>query len=53
MNAAGILSWTDLEGTKYFEFFTVIQNEISGSFEHQTCRHLSQISDEYFQVSLR
>jgi hypothetical protein len=53
MNAAGILSWTDLEGTNYFEFLTEIHNETSGIFENQTCKCLFQISDEYLCVSCR
>jgi hypothetical protein len=42
-----------LEGADYFEFFTKIWNDISWNFQYQTCRRLSQVSDEYLCVSCR
>jgi hypothetical protein len=53
MNAAGILRWTDLEGTDYFEYLTKIQNENFRSLKYQARRHLPQISDEYLCALLR
>jgi hypothetical protein len=50
---AGILHWTDLVETDYFEFFTNIQNENSRNFEYQTCRCLYQFSIKYLHALLR
>jgi hypothetical protein len=52
-NAAGILSWIDLEGIDYFEYLTKFRNDNFRSLEYQTRRHLPQISDEYLHASLR
>jgi hypothetical protein len=52
-NAAGILSWIDLEGIDYFKYLTKIQNESCRSLKYEMRRHLPQISDEYLRALLR